>query len=108
MSTGENEKVPYTVANIKKCMCSECPVQADSKCVKEKLENLKRELEGAREVDVPEPKSVPGIYCSTGKATCQDLDPRRGCICNTCDVWKEYHLQNVKPVMYFCQKGKAA
>lgn len=108
MSTGENEKVPYTVANIKKCMCPKCPVQADSKCAKGKLDNLMKELEGAREVDVPEPKSVPGIYCSTGKATCQDLDPGRGCICNTCDIWKEYHLQNVKPVMYFCQKGKAA
>jgi hypothetical protein len=108
MSTGENAKVPYTVANIKKCMCPKCPVQADSTCVKGKLENLMRELESAGEGNVPEPQNVPGIYCSTGKATCQDLNPQKGCICNTCAVWKEYHLQNVKPVMYFCQKGKAA
>jgi hypothetical protein len=107
MNTGEKAIVPYTMLNIKKCMCPQCPVQADSKCVKEKLESLKRELEGAREVDVPEPQKVPGIYCSTGKALCQDLNYGRGCICNTCTVWKEYNLQNVKPVMYFCQKGKA-
>jgi hypothetical protein len=108
MDTGEKEKVPYTISNIRKCMCPQCPVQADSQCAKEKLESLKRELEGAREVDIPGPQKVPGVYCSTGKATCQDLHPERGCICNTCAVWREYNLQNVKPVMYFCQKGKAA
>jgi hypothetical protein len=107
MNTGENAKVPYTVANIKKCMCPKCPVQAASICVKGKLENLTKELESAQEGDVPKPQNIPGVYCSTGKATCQDLNLKKQCICYTCTVWKEYHLQNVDPVMYFCQKGKA-
>lgn len=107
MNTSENSKVPYTIENIKKCMCPKCPVQADSKCAKDKLNNLTKELGSAQEGEVPEPQNVPGIYCSTGKATCQDLNPDEQCICPTCAVWKEYDLQNVKPVMYFCQKGKA-
>lgn len=107
MNTSENPKVPYTVPNIMKCMCPKCPVQVDSTCIKGKLDNLTKELEGTREGDVPEPQKVPGVYCSTGKATCQDLNPKKQCICNTCAVWIEYHLQNVDPVMYFCQKGKA-
>ena len=60
MNTGEKAIVPYTMLNIKKCMCPQCPVQADSKCVKEKLESLKRELEGAREVDVSGTSKSPG------------------------------------------------
>ena len=56
MSTGENSKVPYTVANIMKCMCPKCPVQADSTCVKGKLENLTTELENVREGAAPEPQ----------------------------------------------------
>lgn len=107
MSTSGNSRVPYTVENIKKCMCPKCPVQADSKCVKDKLNSLTKELESAREGGVPEPQNVPGVYCSTGKATCQDLNPEEQCICYSCAVWKEYDLQNVKPVMYFCQRGKA-
>jgi len=43
-----NSKVPYTMENIKKCMCPKCPVQANSKCAMDKLEiflNLKTCLE---------------------------------------------------------------
>ena len=108
MKMSEESKVPFTLGNIKRCMCPKCPVQADSKCAMDKLNNLVKGLESAREGVAPEPQNVPGVYCSTGKATCQDLNPQKHCICNTCAVWKEYHLQNVKPVMYFCQKGKAA
>lgn len=108
MNTCENVKVPYTAENIKKCMCPKCPVQASSKCAMDKLEKLSKELETTREGDVPEPQDVPGIYCSAGRSTCQDLYPEEQCICNTCAVWKEYNLQNVKPTMYFCQRGRAA
>ncbi len=108
MNTSENSKVPFTVDNIKKCMCPKCPVQTDSKCSMDKLDNFVRGLENAQEEDVPEPQNVPGVYCSTGKATCQDLNPKKQCICSTCKVWKEYHLQKINPVLYFCIKGKAA
>jgi hypothetical protein len=107
MDTSEDSKVPYTLANIKRCMCPKCPVQADSKCAMDKLDNLLKGLESAREGDVPEPQNVPGVYCSTGKATCQDLNPDRQCICCTCAVWNEYKLGDGTPSMYFCQNGKA-
>jgi hypothetical protein len=107
MNTSGNSKVPYTVENLKKCMCPKCPVQADSKCAMDKLDNLEKGLETAREGEVPEPQDVPGIYCSAGKATCQDLDPNQQCICYTCAVWKEYNLGEGTPSMYFCQNGKA-
>ncbi|MDQ1253305.1 MAG: hypothetical protein QG646_2460 [Euryarchaeota archaeon] len=107
MNTSGNSKVPYTIENIKKCMCPKCPVQADSKCAMDKLDNLVRGLENAQEGEVPEPQDVPGIYCSAGKATCQDLDPNQQCICYTCAVWKEYNLGEGTPSMYFCQNGKA-
>jgi len=102
-----NSKVPYTIDNIKKCMCPKCPVQADSKCAKDKLNSLTKELGSIQEGGVPEPQNVPGIYCSTGKATCQDLNPEEQCICYTCAIWKEYKLGDGTPSMYFCQNGKA-
>lgn len=107
MNTSGNSKVPYTVHNIKRCMCPKCPVQANSKCAMDKLENLVKELETVREGEVPEPQDVPGVYCSTGKATCQDLNPNQQCICYTCAVWNEYNLGEGTPSMYFCQNGKA-
>lgn len=107
MNTSENSRVPYTVDNIMKCMCPKCPVQANSKCAMNKLDSLVKGLESAGEGNVPEPLNIPGLYCSTGKATCHDLNPKEQCICYTCAIWKEYNLQNVEPVMYFCQRGKA-
>jgi len=101
-----NSKVPYTMGNIKKCMCPKCPVQASSKCAMDKLDSLVKGLESAGG-NVPDPQNVPGVYCSTGKATCQDLDLDQQCICYTCAVWKEYNLGNSTPSMYFCKNGKA-
>ena len=81
MNKGEKKKVPYTLANIEKCMCSLCPVQADSKCAQDKLTSSKAAMKQMPRGEVPNPGSVPGIYCSTGKATCQDLNPDKQCIC---------------------------
>lgn len=107
MNTSGNSKVAYTIENIKKCMCPKCPVQADSKCAVDKLDGLVKELESSREGEVPETQDVPGIYCSTGKAICQDLDPNQQCICYSCAIWKEKNLGEGTPSMYFCQNGKA-
>lgn len=104
---GTDFVVPYSRENINRCKCPQCPVQADSKCVKDKYDNLKKEMDILPADEVPEPDDVPGVYCSTGKATCKDLNPGRQCICNTCDVWKEYLLENGKPSLYFCQNGPA-
>ena len=37
-------KVPCTVSNIKRCMCTLCPVQTDSECAQEKYSKLKNEI----------------------------------------------------------------
>lgn len=74
INTSENSKVPLTVKNIKKYMCPKCPVQASSKCPMDKLDSLVKVLENAGEGNVPEAQGVSGLYCSTGKATCHDLN----------------------------------
>ena len=47
MKMSEESKVPFTPENIKRCMCPKCPVQADSKCAMDKLDNLVKELEAS-------------------------------------------------------------
>jgi hypothetical protein len=99
--------VPYSRENINMCRCPQCPVQADSKCVKNKIGNSSKELKNLPEGEVPDPEDVSGLYCSAGEAICMDLNPERQCICNTCDVWKGYFLEEGTPSQYFCQNGRA-
>lgn len=99
--------VPYEEKNINKCRCPQCPVQADSQCVKDKLQKSKQEMEKMPAGMVPNPEDVPGIYCSTGNARCENLFFDRQCICGSCEVWKEYGLKDVDPNNHFCQHGKA-
>ena len=107
MRTNKKKKVPYTVSNIRRCRCPQCFVQADSECVKEMYSGLKNELESLGRIEVPEHLKVPGIYCSTGIATCKDLNYNKQCICYTCPVWDCYELEHSKKIMYFCTKGEA-
>lgn len=100
-------EVPYALENISKCRCPLCPVQADSRCAQDILESLKEAMENISGEKIPNPEEVPGVYCSTGKSVCQDLNPDRRCICYSCDVWKEYDLEGGRPSQYFCQNGKA-
>ena len=105
--TSETVKVPYAVNNIEKCMCPQCPVQADSVCTLDKIGNLKNEMKSLGKDEVSEPYKVPGVYCSSGTATCNDLDPNRDCICKTCSVWDDYCLEHANTIMYFCNNGRA-
>jgi hypothetical protein len=41
MGTSGEVKVPYAVTNIERCMCPQCPVQANSACTLDKIGNLK-------------------------------------------------------------------
>jgi hypothetical protein len=104
---GTDSKVPYKRSNIEKCRCPQCPVQADSKCAQEKLQSSKKLMENMPAGGIPDPEDVPGIYCSTGKATCESLNFDRECICGTCEIWKEYGLEGVDPNNHFCLHGKA-
>jgi len=104
---GTDLLVPYARSNIERCKCSQCPVQGDSKCAKDKLQSSGETMKKMPGGEVPNPEDVPGIYCSTGKATCQDLNFDRQCICGTCEVWKEYGLEEADPNNHFCHHGRA-
>jgi hypothetical protein len=105
MEAAIEAKVPCTVSNIKRCRCTLCPVQVDSECAQEKYSRLNNEIENSGGVEALAPQKVPGIYFSTGTATCEDLSFNRQCICNTCSVWEEYNLINAKIIQYYCNKG---
>ncbi len=107
MNKSSNPKVPYIAENIERCMCSECPVQTGSQCVSQKLESSKEEMKHLGAGKVPKPENVPGIYCSTGTATCRDIDTSQPCICGTCAVYKGYELAEGKPTDHFCKNGRA-
>lgn len=49
---------------------------------------------------------LPGMYCTTGKALCPDLDYNKICKCKECAVWEEYHLEQEDLVKYFCREGR--
>jgi hypothetical protein len=107
MDTSGEARVPYAVKNIERCMCPQCPVQADSRCISDKIGNLKNEMKDLGIDEVSAPQKVPGVYCSSGTATCSDLDPNKDCICKTCSVWDDYCLEHANTIMYFCNNGRA-
>ncbi len=96
--------VPFTRQNAKKCRCWECPVQGDSQCIKQNSDKMGDVLTTTYFL----PEIVPGLYCSSGVATCDDIDTSRNCICDTCLVFKNYDLKNNKPYGYYCRDGAAA
>jgi hypothetical protein len=71
MNQMTSSKVVFNYGNVGKCLCPKCPVQSKSKCVSEKLGTISHAL--SKNPFLRE--EIPGVYCSTGKATCQDLDP---------------------------------
>lgn len=100
-------EVPYIASNLERCMCSQCPVQAESACAIEKMGNFKNEARKLVEGKAPTPQNVPGVYCSAGEAFCRDLNTNKNCICNTCSVWKENDLANANIFEHYCSSGKA-
>jgi hypothetical protein len=97
-------KVPYTQENAMLCMCSKCPVQAESMCFKEKMEKIQAMLQSGI---MPPSEDLPGLYCSSGVAACTDIDVTRMCLCSDCPVWAKYHLADGMPMEDFCRDGKA-
>jgi hypothetical protein len=104
-----SEKIPFTMENIKKCQCGKCPIQGESTCAQSKLQMMMKMMQQPPSpgMMIPQPEGVPGMYCSTGKATCTDLDYTKMCICGSCPIWTEYKLMQGKPMGYFCRDGKA-
>ncbi|MGB9928534.1 MAG: DUF2769 domain-containing protein [Methanosarcina sp.] len=99
--------VPFVGENISRCKCPECPVQVDSQCAQDKIRSSKEAMEYMPAGDVPKPQHIPGVYCSSGKSACKDLNFERQCICGSCEVWKEYNLENADPNNHFCQHGRS-
>jgi len=96
-------KVPFVAANVGKCKCPKCPVQAKSQCVAKLKMGLGEALKG----NPLKHEDIPGVYCGAGKATCTDLDPSKSCMCGTCSIFTQYKLASGKPVGYYCRNGAA-
>ncbi len=103
MAQKTNPKVPFVTGSVSRCMCPKCPVQGKSECVKGKLATISSALKA----DPLKREDIPGVYCSTGTATCRDLDPKQTCMCGSCPVFAEYKLAGFKPVGYYCRDGSA-
>ena len=56
---------------------------------------------------VPKAEDMPGPYCATGFAICEDFDFSKMCICSECQVFKDFNLAKARPNIYFCKDGKA-
>jgi hypothetical protein len=100
--------VEYDQDNVAKCQCGNCPVQSQSACTKGKIQNIAKMMEEMRSADgagMPDPQTMPGLYCSepVGRTSCDDLNFEQGCICGTCPVHQENNLHSG----YYCKAGSA-
>ncbi len=72
-SSDEKKGIKDTPENSRKCHCHYCP-------------------------SYPKNCENKSLFCATGSSKCAILV--KGCICNTCPIYYEYHLQDI----YFCGK----
>jgi hypothetical protein len=118
-------RVPLNSDVVNKCMCDTCPVQAQSACARPKIQNMvkmRASVSAAKTMgsgmpmnmaQTPmrnmemNPNEIAGPYCTTGVASCMDLDINKACICPSCQVYKEYNLRNARPVEHFCFNDRA-
>ncbi len=102
-TTGIEIKVPFTRSNAKNCICWKCPVQADSVCIKTNADKMGEVMS----TKFFTPDIVPGLYCSSGIASCKDIDTSRSCICGDCKVYDSYNLAAGHPTDHYCGNGMA-
>ncbi len=122
----EEGRVPLNSDVMMKCLCGTCPVQAKSACSRPKIENMMKMRAGMSEsteggmsrmsISIaqgpmgemkPNPAELAGPYCAIGVASCSDLDANKACICRQCQVYKDYTLEEARPVEHFCFNSKA-
>lgn len=99
-------KVDYTRETFNKCLCGGCPVQLKSPCIIGKEELLAPKKDALQnEGKMPDPKEMPGIYCTeaVGKSECEDLNKEKNCLCPACPVAIIENINN----NYYCTKGSA-
>jgi hypothetical protein len=105
MRQTEIKNAPFTSAYVVQCMCPECPVQKSSKCTKEQLTNMGTTL--CKDKTPLRREEIPALYCSTGTATCADINTRQACICDMCPVYASFKLENQTPGGFFCREGRS-
>ena len=101
-------QVEFNMENVNKCLCKICGVQKDSSCVKGKMKIIQEKM--AEDIDsaIPvQPSDVPGVYCASGKTSCDDLYFHEECKCVECPVFTENELMDSKPMGYYCRDGPA-
>ncbi len=105
---GNMTRIDFSMENINYCLCCKCAVQIESQCVKDKQKIMllitQQDLDSPMRMDA---ERVPGVYCTTGKAICKDIDTKKVCKCNECYIWKEYGLKESSPGRYFCRYGES-
>lgn len=90
--------VDFSQDTLSKCRCIQCPVQSQSQCAKDKMQQI------SQIHSMPNPEQVPGVYCATGKAHCSDLNAVQQCLCPGCMVWADYNIHS----NHYCARGSAA
>lgn len=96
--------VRYNLESFNRCLCGGCPVNRQSACTHEHEKALEAVF-GAIEKGgpLPEPRAMPGIYCSVGASVCEDMDAGRPCLCPGCSI----HLRQALGNTHYCTSGSA-
>ena len=81
-------QVERTPENLAKCSCMKCPSYALGCKLKAMPKNMMIKIKG----NIGEVEHFEGLFCTFGKSTC--IKKLTECICETCDVYKEYQLKN--------------
>ena len=96
-------EIPFTRTNANTCICWDCPVQTSSQCVKDNSDKTGNVMT----TKFFEPQIVPALYCSSGVASCKDIDTDQDCLCPSCAVFIENDLDKGQPADHYCRDGKA-
>jgi len=91
-------KVEKSKENLKKCLCMKCPTYTFM-C---KMKNMPGNIMTMMKDDISKVEHMEGLFCAFGKSKC--IDTEKGCICPTCEVYKENKLNK----NYYCiaEEGK--
>lgn len=112
MILGQIMKVPFNIDTVSKCICYKCPVQISSPCSKMGMDMGIKIKEAPADSKlrrtIPQPRSVSGVYCSSGETPCNDLDFSKICTCPVCEIFNGYNLRRNDPDFiegFFCGEG---
>ena len=83
--------VAKTKENLKKCQCMKCPSYTSSCKVKSMPGNVILKMS-----DMDKKIHAEALFCAYEKSHC--IDEEKGCLCDTCEVFKENDLGRG----YFC------